>query len=79
MSDDDYVVGHLQEALAHSGETDVQVRLTAERLVITGNVATEQRRDAITTIARDVVGDIEIRNEVTVVRQREPDGEEQLS
>lgn len=76
----DYVAGHVQEALAHAGETDVHVRVVSGRLLLTGTVTTAARRDAVSSIARDVAGDLDVRNEVSVLLPREPDGEqEQLS
>jgi osmotically-inducible protein OsmY len=79
---DDYLTGHLEEALAHAGETDVHVRMASGRVVLTGTVTTEQRRDEITAIAAAMgdaeTGDIEVVNEVTVLRCREPDEQEDL-
>ena len=80
MSDgNDYVVGHLEEALAQTGETDVRVLVETGQLRITGNVTTELRRDAITAIASNLVENLDVRNEVTVLSPREPTGKETLS
>lgn len=75
----DYVVGHLEEALAQTGETDIQVVLERGQLRITGNVTTERRRDAITAIASNLVEDLDVRNDVTVLSPREPRDSETLS
>lgn len=75
----EYVAGHLEEALAQTGETDVHVQHQGDRLLITGNVATEVRRDAITAIADRLVAGLVVHNEVNVVRQHEPGGEEDLA
>lgn len=75
----DYVVGHLEEALAQTGETDIQVVLERGQLRITGNVTTERRRDAITAIASNLVEDLDVRNDVTVLSPREPRDAETLS
>ena len=80
MSDgNDYVVGHLEEALAQTGETDVRVLIEPGQIRITGNVTTERRRDTITAIASNVVENLDVRNEVTVLSPREPFGQETLS
>ncbi len=75
----DYLVGHLEEALAHTGETDVHVEVGPRELRITGNVTTDLRRDAITAIARDLVTNLDVQNEVVVLSQHEPDRREDIS
>ncbi|MEA3054756.1 MAG: hypothetical protein QOD30_188 [Actinomycetota bacterium] len=62
----DYVAGHLEEALVHSGETDVRVVIEAERVVISGTVATEERRVAVAELAGTVT-ELDVANEVVVV------------
>ena len=79
MNEHDYVEGHLEEALAQTGETDVRVQVVPGQVLITGNVTTELRRDAITAIAGDLVQDLDVRNEVIVLDAREPIVEEHLS
>jgi osmotically-inducible protein OsmY len=74
----DYVAGHVQEALAHAGETDVHVRVEPNQLLLTGTVATQARRDAAVAIADRVAEGLAVRDEITVLRQREPDAEEVL-
>lgn len=68
----EYVEGHLEEALAQSGETDVHVQVAPGQVLITGTVTTELRRDAITAIASDLVTDLAVCNEVTVLHPAEP-------
>lgn len=75
----DYVEGHLEEALAQTGETDVHVHVAPGQVRITGNVTTELRRDAITAIASELVTDLEVRNDVTVLHPTEPDDAERLA
>ena len=77
-SGSDYVVGHLEEALAQAGETDVHVSLERGQLRITGNVTTERRRDAISAIASNLAEDVDVRNEVTVLSPRQPNSAETL-
>jgi osmotically-inducible protein OsmY len=75
-----YVEGHLEEALARAGETDVHVAVHGSRLVVTGAVTTEARRDAVVALVRSLAGDLEVRDQVTVLACHEPDddGEEHL-
>ena len=77
--DDTYVIGHLEEALAHEGETDVHVAVVGPLLVLTGTVATAARRDVVLGLAHTMADGLEVRNQVDVVEYREPDGEEQLA
>ena len=76
--DDTYVIGHLQEALAHEGETDVHVAVTGPLLVLTGTVATDARRDVVITLARSMADGLEVRDQVDVLTCHAPDGEERL-
>ena len=75
----EYVEGHLEEALVQTGETDVHVEVAPGEVLITGNVTTELRRDAITAIATELVTDLAVRNEVTVLHPEEPVVEERLA
>lgn len=74
----EYVTGHLEEALAQTGETDVHVQVASGALRITGNVTTELRRDAITAIAAEVTN-LDVENEVTVLSPGEPTGRETIA
>ena len=79
MTPDDYVVGHVRDALAHEGETDVHAVVVAGRLVLTGNVATPARRDAVTAIAAGVAGELTVVNELSVLTCPPPDPAEELA
>lgn len=79
MTPDDYVVGHVRDALAHEGETDVQAAVVAGRLVLTGNVATEERRQAVSAIAGAASDGLDVVNELTVVTAAAPAPREELS
>lgn len=68
----EYVEGHLEEALAQTGETDVHVQVAPGQVLITGTVTTDLRREAITAIATELVTDLTVRNEVTVLHPAEP-------
>jgi osmotically-inducible protein OsmY len=66
-SGDEYRIEHLRDALAHDPDTtelDVQITLAGERIVLTGYAGTEAHRRAITDVARRVVPDIEVVNEM---------------
>jgi osmotically-inducible protein OsmY len=78
---EDYVIGRVQEALAHDprvNELDVTVTVTGGGVFLDGTVPTEERRDAITAVARTMVPGVDIHNEVTVATLSEPDGAEEL-
>jgi hypothetical protein len=74
---DTYLAGHIQEALTHAGETDVHVAVDFGRVVITGTVATEARRDVVRAITMELT-DLEVADEVTVLHCEEPTGEEHI-
>jgi osmotically-inducible protein OsmY len=75
----EYVAGHVQEALAHTGETDVHVRAESGRVLLTGTVTTEERREAAARIATNLAAGLDVRNEITVLHQHEPGDREVLS
>ena len=77
-----YLVERVRDALAHDGrvaELDVHVRVLGPRVYLQGSVSTVARRDAATAVAREVVPDREICNEMTVVGFEEPGVEEHLA
>ena len=66
---EDYAVQRLRDALAADervAEMGVQVRVVAGKVFLTGQVATEERRRAVGTVAGEVLGDYEIHNETVV-------------
>lgn len=79
MTPDDYVVGHVRDALAHEGESDIQAAVVAGRLVLTGNVATPVRREAMGELAALAADGLEVVNELTVVTCPEPGPPEDLT
>lgn len=79
MNRDDYVVGHVRDALAHDGETDVQAAVVNGRLVLTGNVMTPARRDLVTRMASAAADGMEVVNELTVLDQPHPSATEELA
>lgn len=77
-----YDAEHIRDALIHDprvNELDVHLRQVNDTLVVTGNVASEQRRDAITTVVAELAGDVKVRNDVTVTDLSAPPGQEVVS
>lgn len=76
-----YTAQHIKDALIHDprvGEMTLEVTLAAGRVFVSGQVMTEQRRDAVPDVVRSVAPDLEVVNEVTLVPCDEPDGQEVL-
>jgi BON domain len=78
-----YVVEHIREALAQDprvAELDVQVKVVGDRIFVKGTVPAAARRDAISTVLDEMFGDdVEIHNDVTVLRPTERSEPEHLS
>lgn len=77
-----YDIEHIREALVHDprvNELDVHVRVVDDALVVTGNVASVQRRDAITAVVTELVPELEVRNDVSVTDLSAPTGQEVVS
>lgn len=65
-----YLVGRLQEALAVDDRVnalDIRINIAHGRVHLTGEVPTEERRAAIQLITREVLPDLEVRNDITVL------------
>ncbi|MDQ4089519.1 MAG: BON domain-containing protein [Actinomycetota bacterium] len=66
---EDYTVQRLRDALAADervGEMGVQVHLAAGKVFLTGQVTTEERRQAVSAVAGEVLPDYEIHNDTVV-------------
>ena len=64
-----YVAEHVRSALAadpRAGELGVTVRILGARAFLCGDVATPERRDAVATVAAEILDGYEIHNDVTV-------------
>ena len=75
----DYDAEHIREALIHDERVnalDAQIHLSGNALVVTGNVPSEERRQAITAVIAELAPGIEIRNDVSVADLSQPDGQE---
>jgi osmotically-inducible protein OsmY len=76
-----YTAQHLWEALARDprvAELGISVTADPGRVYLSGEVATEERRHLIATVAGELLPDHEVRNQVTVTACREPEDVENL-
>jgi osmotically-inducible protein OsmY len=76
---DTYLPEALREKLIHDprvAEQDLQVQVQEHRVMLGGNVASPQLKQRITEVAKELLPDYEVVNEITVVSAAEPDGEE---
>jgi hypothetical protein len=81
-SPDPYLAAHLRERLVADeriGEQDLQTELVAGTVVITGEVATEERRVAVSAVAAETLGATAHQNLVTVARNDGPVETERVS
>jgi hypothetical protein len=82
MSDQpEYLVGRIQQALAtdpRTGELELDVRIAGGGVFVTGTVATAERRDAVETVVREVVPDLEVRCELSVTEEQTPGPSERV-
>jgi len=78
---DAYVEAHIQDALAQDervGELGVEVTLTPAGVFLTGEVASPERREAITEVVVEMLPDREVHNQTEVMEYPEPGDAEQL-
>lgn len=71
----EYAVSHLRECLAEdprTNELDVQIEHSGNRLLLRGEVATDDRREAAGQIARECFPVAEIENQIRVLNFQEP-------
>ena len=64
-----YVIERVHRALAEDPRVsalDVEVTLAGGRVFLTGDVATQARKDAISEVVRELLPDHEVCNETTV-------------
>jgi hypothetical protein len=77
----DYVVGHIEEALARDprvGELEISVQVSGRVVELTGTVTTPQRQQAISEVVGALLPDYEVRNLTTVGPFPEKDEKERL-
>lgn len=78
---DDYLAEHVRDALAHDARVaDLGISVTVEpgTVRLSGEVATDERRDAAALVAGEILAGRQVRNEVTVSACDEPDATENL-
>jgi len=71
----EYAVSHLRECLAEdprTNELDIIIEHSGDRLLLRGEVAAPERRDAVTQIARECFPEATIENQVRVLKFQEP-------
>ena len=84
MNPDDapeYLIGRIQKALAtdpRTGELELDVRLAAGRIFLSGAVATSERSLAVEEVVREVAPEREVVNELSVSGEAGPGGGERL-
>jgi len=81
-ADDPYLAVHVRERLVADeriGEQDLQTEMVAGTVVITGEVTTEERRQAVSQVAAETLGATPHRNLVSVAHNDGPVETERLS
>jgi osmotically-inducible protein OsmY len=79
---DEYLTGHLHQRLAEDprvSEQGIVVRVAGGEIYLAGVVATRERREAISVVARECCGGHRVHNEVAVCAFPEPTAQESLS
>jgi hypothetical protein len=64
-----YLVERVRDCLLRDpevGELDLHIAIDGTRVVVTGHVSTQQRREAIDRVVADCLPDHELRNDTTV-------------
>ena len=77
-----YLVGRIQNALATDPRTnkqDVKIIVSSGRVHIIGQTSTEQRKQTIAQVVSEIVSDLDVRNELTVIELTEPAQPEVIS
>ncbi len=77
-----YVIGRVREALAQDprvNEITIQVTVTGDKVFLHGTVSTQERKDAITTVANELLPEYDVYNETTVESYEPASEMEQLS
>jgi hypothetical protein len=76
-----YLVAHVREALARDPRTNelhVDVTLAGQRIFLTGEVASEEHRRAVTDVVRELLPAYDVHNETAVPRLESPAEPEEL-
>lgn len=78
----DYLVGHVEEALAcdpRVNEQGLHVAIAAGKVFVTGTVSTRERFDAVAEVVGELLPDFHLHNEATVADYPEMGEEEHLA
>jgi hypothetical protein len=78
----EYLASHIMERLAadpSTAELGVRVTVRPGWLLVSGVVATADRREQILRVVREEAPDLEVRSDITVADAAEPTDEEILS
>jgi osmotically-inducible protein OsmY len=78
----DYLVEHVLDALAKDprvNELELDVALTGGKVFVSGTVASEARRRAVTEVVREMVPDREVVNQTSVLSVSPHPAPERLS
>lgn len=79
--EDEYIVARALDTLANDsrlGETALNVSVTGDKIFVTGDVATSERRDAITKVLTECFDGFEVVNATSVYDMVETAEEERL-
>ena len=79
--DEQYLITAVEEALTQDprvAELGIEVTLAGDTVVLSGTVATEERRQAVAEVARELIDGRPLRNEVSVADLSEAQTMEQL-
>jgi hypothetical protein len=77
-----YLAARLRRALAEdprTSELGVRVIVRGEQVLISGDVASEQRREELATVLAEVAPELHVYNDVRVVAAGEPTRTEELT
>jgi hypothetical protein len=71
----EYLIGKIQEQLAidpRTSKQDVKLRCLENRIHISGQTATEERKQTIASVVAEFAPDFEICNELTIIETSAP-------
>ncbi len=81
MEPETYLVGHVREALARDGRTNelhVEITVSGDRVFLTGEVASEESRDAVAAVVEELLPAHEIHHGTAVTALGPPEAAEEL-
>jgi hypothetical protein len=68
--DDGYTAEHIHQALASDervSEPELRVKVISRRVIVTGDIHTEERRAAVVDVIRDLDPELVVDNQTTVI------------